>query len=191
MWLWVSDAVSGLQHVWGWLPQLDPVAFGVDQPGEPAGAFLRLLAVDPDPGRTKLGQHGVQVADAEVEHPRLFGAAEVVGVGGERREHRGAHQIVSKPFSWLSIPRCSAYHWASASGSRARKNMPPMPVTRSMSSSEAGLLVVAEGAPAVILLVIPPRVTPQDRTLSAGRHTGPDLGRRHWAGRHRRLGTDS
>ena len=35
------------------------------------------------------------------------------------------------------------------------------------------------GAPAVILavilLVIPPRVTPQDRTVSAGRHTGLEL----------------
>jgi hypothetical protein len=87
---WVSDVVSGLQHVWGGLPQLDPVAFGVDQPGEPADAFLCLRAVDPDPGRTELGHHGVQVADAEVEHPRLLGAAEVVGVGGKRHEHRGA-----------------------------------------------------------------------------------------------------
>jgi hypothetical protein len=33
---------------------------------------------------------GVQVTDAEVEHPGLLGSAEVVGVGGKRREHRGA-----------------------------------------------------------------------------------------------------
>src|SRR5215217_4696445 len=47
-----------------------------------------------------------------------------------------------------------------------------------------------KGAPTVILLVIPPRATPQDGTVSAGRHTGPDLGGRHWARRHRRLGSD-
>jgi hypothetical protein len=33
-----------------------------------------------------------------------------------------------------------------------------------------------KGAPTVILLVIPPRATPQDGTVSAGRHTGIDLG---------------
>jgi hypothetical protein len=44
----------------------------------------------------------------------------------------------------------------------------------------AGLPVVAEGAPAVILLVIPPRATPpQDRTVSAGRHTGLEQQERH------------
>src|SRR5262245_66162627 len=31
----------------------------------------------------------------------------------------------------MSIPRCSAYHARSASGSRTRKNTPPMPATRS------------------------------------------------------------
>jgi hypothetical protein len=81
------DVGQRLQHLWSWLPQLNPIAFGVDQPDEPAGAFLRLLAVNPDSHRAELGQHGVQVADAEVEQPGLLGAAEVVGVGGKRREH--------------------------------------------------------------------------------------------------------
>ena len=103
--MWVSDVVSGLQRVWGGLPQLDPVAFGVDQPGEPAGAFLCLLAVDRDPGRTELGHHGVQVADAEVEHPGLLGAAEVVGVGGERREHRGATLLPPERVTALHLAR--------------------------------------------------------------------------------------
>jgi hypothetical protein len=42
------------------------------------------------PGRAELGDHGVQVADPEVQHPGLLGAAEGLAVGWERREDRWA-----------------------------------------------------------------------------------------------------
>ena len=40
-----------------------------------------------DAGRLQLGHHGAQVANAEIDHPLLFRAAEIVGVLPKRREH--------------------------------------------------------------------------------------------------------
>jgi AcrR family transcriptional regulator len=73
------------------LPELDPVALRVDDPAESAHALEVLhLGRDLGPVTAQLGQHGVQVADPEVEHGLLGGRAEVVGVGRERRERGDA-----------------------------------------------------------------------------------------------------
>src|SRR5512132_1940800 len=59
------------------------------------------------------------------------------------------------------MPRWSAYQRASAAWSRARKNRPPMPVTRSIVPPVwvAGRGEDAPGSLTVILSVIPPRST--------------------------------
>src|SRR5215218_4471776 len=114
------------------------------------------------------------------------------GNGANTVGPRCCHQSVSNPFSWLSIPQVLGVPAGERVGVTGAEE----------HAADAGdslheLLRWRDrwswpmGAPAVILSVIPPRVTPQDRTVSAGRHTGPDLEGRHWGGRHRRLGSDS
>ncbi len=74
-----------------WLPQLDAVAFGVHDPAELAVRFFLNLLVDLDAGGAELGEHRVQIFDAEVDHERGLARLEVLRVGGERRpDEQGA-----------------------------------------------------------------------------------------------------
>src|SRR5690242_18582994 len=73
----------------GGLPELDPVTFGIGHPAEPADTvhLLRVFSHVRSLG-TQLRDHGVQVADPEVEHGLLRTGPEVAGLGLERREYR-------------------------------------------------------------------------------------------------------
>src|SRR5258705_9425392 len=51
------------------LPELDRVAFGVGQPGEASVRVDLGVQFDRDASFAKLGDHLVDVADAEVDHP--------------------------------------------------------------------------------------------------------------------------
>ena len=71
-------------HVSLRLPELEAVAFGVGGPAEAAVVVVFDLVVDAGAGGAELGEHGVEVADAVVEHAGGGGGgAEVGGVGGE------------------------------------------------------------------------------------------------------------
>src|SRR5258707_2411807 len=74
------------------LPQFEAVAVAVLDPGEAAVAGVLALGIDPDSGGSKLGQQGVEVVDAVVDHGPLWAVAEVLGAGGECRTggHAGA-----------------------------------------------------------------------------------------------------
>src|SRR4051812_16593774 len=83
------------------LPELEPSAFRVDRPAE--APELRLLeCVDPlDARRAQLGQHRVQVGDAEVHHERLLRPPEVLGVVIEDGPRRGT---AGRPLERLAAP---------------------------------------------------------------------------------------
>src|SRR6202171_2850832 len=51
------------------LPELDRVAFGIGQPGEASVRVDLRVQFDRDASFAKLGDHLVEVADAEVDHP--------------------------------------------------------------------------------------------------------------------------
>src|SRR6267142_3198258 len=74
----------------GRLPELDRISIGVLHAGEAAVGIRLLVDLDRDARLAQLLDHGVQIAHAEVEHPRLLLAAEVVGIGREGLEHRWA-----------------------------------------------------------------------------------------------------
>src|SRR6185503_14810994 len=82
-------------------PELEPGALGIDRPSE--APLIRLLeGVDHlDAGRAQLGEHRVQVGDAEVHHERLLRPSEVLGVRVEDSPDRGATR---GPFEWLAAP---------------------------------------------------------------------------------------
>ena len=69
------------------LPQFDRVALGVDDAGETAG--LRRIpfgtGFDGDTGRCELRHEGIEIIDAEIDHPLLVGR-EIIGGGRERGE---------------------------------------------------------------------------------------------------------
>ncbi len=90
-----SDAPAGGDGALGGLPELDAVALGIGDPAEAADAFHLLDVVD-DIGAlvAELGEHGVEVADPEVEHGLLRSRPEVVGPGFERREDGGARLLL-------------------------------------------------------------------------------------------------
>src|SRR3954468_4031981 len=85
---------------WG-LPELEPGAFRIDRPSE--APVLRLLhrIDDLDPGRAQLGEHRVQIGDAEVHHERLLRPSEVLGVLIEDRPGRGTAR---RPLERLASP---------------------------------------------------------------------------------------
>src|SRR5215469_6088937 len=88
----ISAVLTGSTGVTTWsggLPELDPVALGIGDPAEPADAFhvLRFFGHVRSLG-AQLREHGVQVADPEVEHGLLGAGPEVPGFGLECREHR-------------------------------------------------------------------------------------------------------
>src|ERR1700732_3789716 len=74
------------------LPQFEAVAVAVLDPGEAAVTGVLALGIDPDSGGSKLGEQGVEVVDAVVDHGRLWAVSEVAGVRGEGRPggHAGA-----------------------------------------------------------------------------------------------------
>src|ERR1035441_553091 len=69
------------------LPQLDRVSFGVVPPREAALRIRLGVDVHGDAGLAELGGHGVEVADAEVDHPRPTRLAEVRSRLRKRREY--------------------------------------------------------------------------------------------------------
>src|SRR5208337_5056293 len=58
--------------------------------GEAAIGIDLRVRLDFNSGLAQLGQHGVQACNAEVDHPRLAGIAEIRGGFGERRQLSGA-----------------------------------------------------------------------------------------------------
>jgi len=83
------------------VPKLEPGAFGIDRPSE--APVLRLLQrIDHlDSGRAQLGQHRIQVGDAEVDHERLVRPPEVLGVVIEDGPGRGTAR---RPLERLGAP---------------------------------------------------------------------------------------
>jgi len=73
-----------------WLPQLDGIAFGVMQPSKSAIRVQRGIDFDHLSGCTKLGYHGVEIVDSEVDHPSLIHSSEVFGVLRKRSEGGGS-----------------------------------------------------------------------------------------------------
>src|SRR6476469_8911411 len=88
------DAVACPLARLGGLPQLDAVARGVGDPAEAADA-VHVLGHVCHVGAlvAELGEHGVEVADPEVEHGLLGRGTEVVGPLLERREDGGARLL--------------------------------------------------------------------------------------------------
>src|SRR5579864_9007763 len=68
------------------LPELDRVAFGIGQPGEASVRVDLRVQFDRDASFAKLGDHLVEVADAEVDHPLEPPVAKVRRVLLERRQ---------------------------------------------------------------------------------------------------------
>src|SRR5262245_29989696 len=76
---------TGPSPACGWLPQLEPVAFGVHRPAEAAVVALLDRVDHLHPGGPQLGEHGVEVEDAVVQHAGLLLPAEVRRVALEHR----------------------------------------------------------------------------------------------------------
>src|SRR5256885_5458950 len=105
------------------LPQFEAVAVAVLDPGEAAVAGVFALGIDPDAGSVKLGEQGVEVVDAVVDHGRLWAVAEVAGVGGEGRPggHTGARgdfvgplkggaaEVVQRQAEVVGVPLCQRF----------------------------------------------------------------------------------
>src|SRR5262249_122311 len=75
-------------HVSGGLAEFDRVAFGVVEPGEATNIGIGLRVGHGDALGAELGNHRVEILDAEVDHPllrmRRSGIAPVSGALGER-----------------------------------------------------------------------------------------------------------
>lgn len=54
------------------LPEFEPIALGVGRPAEPAIVVALDSVVYPRPGGSELGQYGVEVPDAIVDHERRW-----------------------------------------------------------------------------------------------------------------------
>src|SRR5439155_3475624 len=63
-----------------WLPQLEAVSLDVVRPGESSVLHLLDLVVDVDTPRAELREHGVEIANAEVDHQLLSTRPEITGV---------------------------------------------------------------------------------------------------------------
>src|SRR5262245_57028068 len=86
------------------LPELDPVPVGIFHPAEPAEALHRLDVVDDDGAAgPHLGEHRVEVTDAEVDHDPLLAPAEVLGVVRERRPYRRARLLAPDAVLLLGV----------------------------------------------------------------------------------------
>jgi hypothetical protein len=74
-------------------PKLDGVAFGVGQRGEASIRIDLRVHLDGYAGAPELGDHGVEVAYAEVDRSPLLGVPEELGALGESREDRGSRLL--------------------------------------------------------------------------------------------------
>ena len=72
----------------GWTSRLESVALRVGRPAEPAIVVVLDSVVYLRPGSSELGQHGVEVPDAIIDHERCRARTEVGGVRRERRPNR-------------------------------------------------------------------------------------------------------
>ena len=106
-------------------------------------------------------QQRIDTADSQVQHPLLVGG-EIVGVVLERREDdrpalrlpRPLVDVASAPSAAqpAPTPRWSRYQAFSASGSRARKNRPPIPRTGMIVSPYAAKAITRPAAASSNLL---------------------------------------
>ena len=69
------------------MPELNGVAVGIREPGEPAVRVSLRVDLDYDAPSSELAHHGVEVADPEVDHPLLIGATEHLGILTEDGPH--------------------------------------------------------------------------------------------------------
>src|SRR5688572_1644919 len=84
------------------LPELNGVALGVGQRGEASVRIDLRDHLDVYAGAPELGDHGVEVAYAEVDRPPLLGAPEELAALVERREDRGSRLLPPhRPFVGL------------------------------------------------------------------------------------------
>ena len=79
-----SDEILLTTDLGGRLPELEAVSLRVDGPAEAAELVLLDLVVDLGAGGAELGEHGVEIAHAVVDH-HLLGLRPVLGVAGEDR----------------------------------------------------------------------------------------------------------
>src|SRR5271167_2752893 len=70
------------------LPELESVALRVGRPTEPTKVVVLDSVVYLRPGSSELGQHGVEVPDAIIDHERRRARTKVGGVRRERRPNR-------------------------------------------------------------------------------------------------------
>src|SRR6266850_1478876 len=123
----------------GRLPELDRISIGVLHAGEAAVGIRLLVDLDRDARLAQLLDHGVQIAHAEVEHPRLLLAAEVVGIGREGLEHRRAGFLAPGLLvvARRALKPCSRTPARRAGGLRTRCPNPPRAPSGSARSARS------------------------------------------------------
>jgi hypothetical protein len=90
-----------------------------------------------DSGAFQLSHHFIEIAYSQVQHPHLAGVPEIVCRLRKGPKTVGPASCSQTGCPWLVgarvIPRCCWYQRPNPSGSLARKNKPPIPVSFSIS----------------------------------------------------------
>ena len=118
-----------------WLPQLDLVAVGIDEPAKAPVLVLLDLADDLPAAQVHLTQRAVEIVDDQVEHELPLRRRKVIGV---RRKRAADGEAVGRHRSRLELDRRSCHRrcratartrQATRSGSGDLKKSPPRPNT--------------------------------------------------------------